>query len=78
MAQRVLESIYAVLPSMKQQRWGRILLITSTAAKQPIRGLTLSNAFRTGLLGLAKTISQEIAADGITINCLLPGYTQNI
>mgnify|MGYP002720399152 FL=1 len=72
----VLESIYAALPSMKQQKWGRILLSTSTAAKQPIPNLTVSNAFRAGLLGLAKTISGEVAADGITVNCLLPGYTK--
>lgn len=72
----VLESIYAALPHMKQQKWGRILMSTSTAAKQPIPNLTLSNAFRTGLLGLAKTISGEVAADGITVNCLLPGYTK--
>lgn len=70
------ESISAVLPSMKQQKWGRILLSTSTAAKEPIAGLTISNSFRPGLLGLMKTLSLEVAAEGITVNALMPGYTK--
>lgn len=70
------EGIRAVLPAMRAQRWGRILLVTSVAAKEPIAGLTVSNALRAGLLGLTKSISQEVAADGVTINALLPGYTK--
>lgn len=69
------ESIQAVLPGMKERKWGRILLVTSFAAKEPMPGLTVSNGLRAGLLGLAKSISHEIAPFGITINCLLPGYT---
>jgi 3-oxoacyl-[acyl-carrier protein] reductase len=69
------ESIQAVLPGMKERKWGRILLVTSFAAKEPMPNLTVSNGLRAGLLGLAKSISHEIAPFGITINCLLPGYT---
>lgn len=72
----VIESVQAALPHMKKQKWGRILFSTSTAAKEPIAGLTVSNAIRSGLLGLMKTVSQEVAQDGITVNALMPGYTK--
>lgn len=71
-----IESIRAVLPLMQGQKWGRILLSTSTAAKEPIKALTVSNALRSGLLGLMKTISNEAAPHAITVNALLPGYTK--
>lgn len=71
-----IESIVEALPHMKAQHWGRILLSTSTAAKEPIPGLTISNSLRCGLLGLMKSLSQEVAADQITVNALLPGYTR--
>lgn len=67
--------INTVLPSMKQKRWGRILLVTSAAAKEPIAALTISNGLRAGLLGLARSISHEVAPYGVTINSLLPGHT---
>lgn len=70
------DAIRAALPSMQKQKWGRILLVTSIAAKEPLGGLTVSNGLRAGLLGLTKSLSQEIAADGVTINALLPGYTK--
>lgn len=69
------DGMRASLPFMKAARWGRILLVTSMAAKEPVSGLTISNGLRAGLLGLAKSISQEVAGDGVTVNCLLPGYT---
>jgi len=69
------ESIVAALPGMKERRWGRILLVTSFAAREPMPHLTFSNGLRAGLLGLTKTVSNEIAGFGVTINCLLPGYT---
>ncbi len=72
----VVESIQTALPSMKKNQWGRILLITSTAAKQPLPGLTVSNGLRAGLLGLTNSLSQEVAQYGITVNAILPGYTQ--
>jgi len=70
------ESIREVLPSMREQKSGRILLLTSVSAKEPIQGLTLSNSYRAGLLGLMKSISREVAADGVTVNAVLPGYTK--
>ena len=66
----------AALPGMRRRRWGRILNILSIAARQPVEGLMLSNTIRSGLIGFAKTLSAEVAADGITVNSLLPGYTR--
>lgn len=64
-----------VLPGMKERKWGRILNITSIAAKQPVENLMLSNALRAGLTGFSKTLASEVAAEGITVNTILPGYT---
>ena len=66
----------ASLPAMRAKRWGRIINITSIAARQPVEGLMLSNSVRAGVLAFAKTLSNEVAADGITVNNLLPGYTR--
>jgi 3-oxoacyl-[acyl-carrier protein] reductase len=66
----------AALPAMRAKRWGRIINITSIAARQPVDGLMLSNSVRSGVLAFAKTLSNEVAADGVTVNCLLPGYTR--
>jgi 3-oxoacyl-[acyl-carrier protein] reductase len=65
--------IRAGLPYMKTAHWGRIIVITSTSARQPIPGLLLSNTFRAGILGLLKTLSQELAPYGITCNNVAPG-----
>ena len=65
-----------VLPGMKERRWGRILNITSIAVKQPVENLLLSNSLRAGLTGFARTLANEVAADGITVNNILPGYTR--
>jgi 3-oxoacyl-[acyl-carrier protein] reductase len=70
------EAIQASLPSMRELKWGRVILITSTAAKESIPALTVSNGLRAGLLGLAKSLSREVAADGITVNAILPGFIQ--
>jgi 3-oxoacyl-[acyl-carrier protein] reductase len=64
-----------VLPEMRAQRWGRIINITSVSVKQPIDGLLFSNMVRAGLTGWAKTVSNEVAADGVTVNNVAPGYT---
>ena len=69
------EAMRILLPKMKENNYGRILMITSLAAKEPLAGLTTSNGFRAGLSGLSKSIVNEYAAYGITINLLLPGYT---
>lgn len=65
-----------VLPGMKERRWGRILNITSIAVKQPVESLMLSNSLRAGLTGFARTLANEVAALGITVNNILPGYTR--
>ncbi len=64
-----------VLPGMKEKGWGRIINITSISVKQPIENLMLSNTFRAGLTGFAKTLSREIGQFGITVNNVAPGYT---
>jgi 3-oxoacyl-[acyl-carrier protein] reductase len=64
-----------VLPGMREQKWGRIINITSVSAKQPIDGLILSNTVRAGLTGWAKTVATEVAADNVTVNNVAPGYT---
>ena len=64
-----------VLPAMRARRWGRIVAINSVSGRQPISGLALSNALRPAVLGYLKTLSQEVAADGVTVNAVLPGYT---
>ena len=69
------EAVKEALPGMKKQKYGRILLVTSLAAKEPISGLTTSNGLRAGLAGLCKSLANEVAADGVTVNLLLPGYT---
>lgn len=66
----------AVLPGMKERRWGRILHVTSIAVKQPVDGLILSNSVRAAVTGFARTLANEVAPWGITVNCLLPGYTR--
>lgn len=64
-----------VLPGMQKQKWGRVVNITSVSVKQPIEGLILSNTVRAGLTGWAKTVATEVAADGVTVNNVAPGYT---
>ncbi|HEX8331462.1 MAG TPA: SDR family oxidoreductase [Segetibacter sp.] len=67
--------IQQVLPAMKEKGFGRILTITSVAVKQPADNLISSNAVRTSLVGLVKSLSNEVANHGITVNNLMPGYT---
>lgn len=62
-----------VLPGMRARRWGRILAVGSRAVQEPIEGLALSNIARIALAGYLKTLSREVAADGVTVNMLLPG-----
>jgi 3-oxoacyl-[acyl-carrier protein] reductase len=65
----------AVLPGMQQAGWGRIIFITSVAVKQPVDNLIISNSLRAGVTGFAKTLANETAASGITVNTVCPGYT---
>lgn len=69
------DAVKAALPEMKKNKYGRILLVTSLAAREPLKGLTTSNGLRAGLSGLCKSLSNEVASFGITVNVLLPGYT---
>jgi len=62
-------------PGMILQEWGRIINITSVSVKQPIDNLMLSNSLRTGLIGFAKTLSNEVAKFNVTVNNIAPGYT---
>src|SRR6476620_1107561 len=65
-----------VLQGMKARRWGRILNITSIAVQQPVDGLLLSNSLRAAVTGFARTLANEVARYGVTVNNLLPGYTR--
>ena len=65
-----------VLPRMQKNKWGRLITITSSAVKQPVDGLLLSNSIRAGVAGLARTLANEYAADGITVNNVCPGFTR--
>lgn len=67
---------HEAIPLMKERRWGRIIALTSVSAKQPIDNLILSNTARAGVLGYAKSLSAAVAAFGITVNCICPGYTK--
>jgi 3-oxoacyl-[acyl-carrier protein] reductase len=68
-------AIRAALPGMRKRRFGRVILVTSVAAREPVPNLMLSNSLRAGLHGLVNALSREVAVDGITVNALLPGYT---
>jgi 3-oxoacyl-[acyl-carrier protein] reductase len=76
--QMLMSAVYfarAVLPRMRQNRWGRFITITSVSVKQPIDGLLLSNSVRAAVAGLARTLANEYGPDGITVNNVCPGYT---
>ena len=67
-------AIRAALPGMRERRHGRIIVITSIAAKESVSNLMLSNSLRAGLHGLVNALSKEVAADQITVNALMPGF----
>ena len=71
-----LELTRLVLPGMKERGWGRILNITSIAVKQPVDNLMLSNSLRAALTGFARTLANEVATSGVTVNNVMPGYTR--
>lgn len=72
----VVELVRGVLPAMREQRWGRIVNVTSIAVKQPVDNLILSNSVRAAVTGFARTLANEVAPDGITVNNVMPGYTR--
>jgi len=63
-----------VLPGMRERRWGRVIHVTSLTVKQPIDGLMLSASIRAAVTGFSRTLANEVAADGITVNTILPGF----
>jgi 3-oxoacyl-[acyl-carrier protein] reductase len=63
------------LPAMRSTGWGRFVAITSIAVREPLPGLVLSNALRAAVTGYLKSISDEVAADGVTVNSVCPGFT---
>lgn len=74
--QSAVELTRGLLPEMKRRRWGRILNVTSITVKQPVENLMLSNSLRAAVTGFARTLANEVAPYGITVNNLLPGYTR--
>ena len=65
----------AFVPGMQQRGWGRVIGITSIAVKRPVASLVLSNSMRAAVTGYFRTLANEVAADGVTVNTVLPGYT---
>ncbi len=72
----VVELVRGALPGMRERRWGRIVNITSIAVKQPVDNLMLSNSIRAAVTGFARTLANEVAPFGITVNNVMPGYTR--
>ncbi len=74
--QSAIRLAYAVVPLMRDQGGGSILANTSVTVRQPLDGLTISNALRTAVVGLVKTLSIELGADNIRVNAIAPGWTR--
>jgi 3-oxoacyl-[acyl-carrier protein] reductase len=72
----VVNLVRLVLPGMKERGWGRIINVTSIAVKQPVDNLILSNSVRAAVTGFARTLANEVAETGVTVNNVLPGYTK--
>ncbi len=68
--------INGVLPGMKKKGWGRIIAITSQAVKQPVENLVLSNSVRASVVGLVRTLANELGEYGVTVNNVMPGFTR--
>jgi 3-oxoacyl-[acyl-carrier protein] reductase len=71
-----IELIRGFIPGMKERKWGRIITITSQAVKQPVDNLILSNTVRASVVGLVKSLSNELGIYNITVNNVMPGFTQ--
>lgn len=61
------------LPGMLERGWGRIIIVSSTSIREPLAGLTASNALRAAVAGWAKTLAGEVAERGVTVNVVMPG-----
>jgi 3-oxoacyl-[acyl-carrier protein] reductase len=76
--QNFLSAVYLareVIPHMQRNRWGRVITLTSVSVKQPVPDLVLSNAVRTAVVGLVKSLANEFGKDGVLVNNVAPGYT---
>lgn len=72
----IVELNQTFLPAMKEAKWGRIITVTSLSVIEPIANLALSNGIRSAVTAMLKTLSDEVAQDGVTVNCLAPGLIQ--
>ena len=68
--------LQAVLPGMREAGWGRVINVVSTSVREPIPGLGVSNTVRGAVASWAKTLARELGGDGITVNNVLPGFTE--
>ncbi|MFC1975976.1 SDR family oxidoreductase [Chloroflexota bacterium] len=66
--------IRTAIPHMQKEKWGRIINITSSSVKEPVDNLILSSSIRAAIHGMAKTLANQVAQDGITVNNVMPGY----
>ncbi|MDQ6611752.1 MAG: SDR family oxidoreductase [Gemmatimonadota bacterium] len=66
----------ALVPGMRERKWGRVIGITSMAVKHPVNSLVLSNSLRAAVTGYFRTLADEVGGDGVTVNTVLPGYTE--
>lgn len=64
---------HLVLPQMRERGWGRIVFVTSTVVREPVPMLVLSNSVRMAVHGFAKSLARQVAGEGITVNCVMPG-----
>jgi len=71
----VVELTRAFVPSMCARQWGRVISITSKAVKEPVPSLVLSNSLRAAVTGYLRTLANDVAKDGVTVNSVLPGFT---
>jgi 3-oxoacyl-[acyl-carrier protein] reductase len=73
MAANLIHLTQRLLPPMQQKGWGRIITVTSSGVEQPIPRLALSNGIRSAIVGWSKTLASEVAANGVTVNVVMPG-----
>lgn len=71
----VVELTRAFVPGMRERKWGRVIGITSLAVKQPVSRLVLSNSLRAAVTGYFRTLAEDVASDGVTVNTVMPGLT---
>ena len=71
-----LHLVHAVLPGMRERRWGRIVALESVSVKQPIPALALSSSLRASVTGALKALSSEVAAEGVTVNTIATGFVE--